>query len=1230
MKLRPMLLSLISLVVIVFVGLYLFLTWPWDAIPRDVSQRPAYTRWSFIVRLEDGALARLLRGNDMSAARLLSDSDIRLPVRYAELNAVGDIVPVLPGPFENLRRGGKRIATGIRDGNLFRLTLEHPGFSLKHILNVLKNRPGIQNIQPDFLYHVDDGLQKSEYSSRSLTVLNGYQYQDLELELAWAIEAGTTDVVVGILDTGVYYLDPGLEDRIWINQAELLTEGIDQSLLDSDGDGVVQSTELLNYMRNAGMDFDGNGCIDLRDLIHGASPFTDNLDADGNGYIDDLLGWDFINGDNDPIDDRVSGNEFTKRYGHGTAVASIVANAAEVPESEDGLRTDGGVSWGAMVLPQKVISASGAGSSSAIIAAVDYAISNGVRVTNNSYGNFDKQRLGDDFLFAMIAAAGEAQQLFVASAGNDASDNDQVPYYPGAFDLDNIIVVAAHTEDGGLRPSSQYGRNTVDLAAPGDAYDPPGFYVNEAGEQVPSCQRHWGQVFGGTSAAAPFVSGVIALMLSSGMTHSGLPEDAAPVNGTDLTAQQIKNLLLNSVTPEDELRDRVVSGGRLNAFRSLNNLLYGMHHGFYTTPAQVSFEAPWFGSYPEFNVAVVQPFKFVSLSSEPRAIKTFTGQERQRPGGVFQTEFSDDGSIVRAPDFILQPGASQRIALRFTPDAPATSYTGWAEPRYYIGAGAVEDIWSTYPLTVLSATSDSSYTPRLRTTGPINSGNIYPDAPARITQAFDLINDFPVPITWNADTGALPEGVRIVDSEGSEITEGFVLAATTPDQPARRTIGLEIERALLARGSYDLELVFNNAQNQQLRIPLRFFIRGKFDPIRFKAQAVNIYEVAFLDYDDDGDLDVLETLPGQINIYENIDNEEFLRVTDAPEFVHPLIDHAIGGLRRIAVGDFNGDQLDDVFFAGDGSNALFRNNGNGDFERIDAPVFVGGPADIPEKSEWIDYDVDGDPDLFVTYSKNPVDAQSQGVDRLYRNLRVESGQPDFELVAAAGFSVPLSSRFSAWGDADNDGDPDLVVLYQTNSADSGTYGRLYRNSGGGASPVFEAIDFSSVLSEELAALKIGVQGTHATWHDYDQDGRNDLLVTVSQSVAGNNDVILLRNTGGSTLAFTPYSIGGLGGMVDLSAASSWGDYNDGDADILVANPFNSAAVYLENQSVESGGGPLTPPQFIVEPSVLGADAADGGFVHVIWRDVDGDGDRDLLVGVNQAGNILYINTAVHD
>ena len=233
-----------------------------------------------------------------------------------------------------------------------------------------------------------------------------------------------------------------------------------------------------------------------------------------------VVGFDFVNGDPDPMDDHVQG--------HGTHVAGIIGARG------NNLLGVTGLCQSVRIMPIKILDSGGNGFTSDIIQAVDFAVANGAKVLNNSYGGSEYSVLVEE----AIQRAANAGVLFVAAAGNSHANNDLNPVYPANHNATcaNVISVGATTDRDGYAVVSNFGSKTVDIAAPGEAIL----------STLP------GDTFGiltGTSMAAPLVSGAAALV------HSRFPGIPLP---------QLKLRLLGTSNRLPALEGKVVNG-RLDA-----------------------------------------------------------------------------------------------------------------------------------------------------------------------------------------------------------------------------------------------------------------------------------------------------------------------------------------------------------------------------------------------------------------------------------------------------------------------------------------------------------------------------------------------------------------------------------------------------------------------------------------------------------------------------------------
>jgi len=322
--------------------------------------------------------------------------------------------------------------------------------------------PNIEYAEPNWVIELSAVPNDPSYSAQ-------WSLDKIGAPAAWDTATSGSGVVIGVVDTGIDLTHPDLAANLWTNPGEIA---------------------------------------------------ANNIDDDGNGFIDDVHGWDFASDDADPTDTN----------GHGTMVAGVIG---AVGNNATGVS---GVAWTAKLAALRI--GTGTASVYAAVEAIQYANAMGFRITSNSYGWWEG---GQSFLFDDVIAAAEAQgNLFVAAAGNEGHDNDQLPAYPSHYDNANVISVTATTASDALWSSGNYGARSVDLGAPGVAIETTargGGYTNGSG----------------TSFAAPLVAGAAALYWTA---------------NPSLTAAQVRDALLLHSEPVPTLNQTTVSGGRL----SLSNL----------------------------------------------------------------------------------------------------------------------------------------------------------------------------------------------------------------------------------------------------------------------------------------------------------------------------------------------------------------------------------------------------------------------------------------------------------------------------------------------------------------------------------------------------------------------------------------------------------------------------------------------------------------------------------
>jgi subtilisin family serine protease len=279
--------------------------------------------------------------------------------------------------------------------------------TVEEALEIYRNDPDVEYVEPNYYRYAtattpDDtffippferlwGLHNTGQDVNGTTGTVGADIDAIE---AWDTTTGSINVVVAVIDSGVDYNHPDLAANIWINQAELTG--------------------------------------------------TPGVDDDGNGMIDDIRGWDFVDDDNDPIDSD----------DHGTHVAGTVA---AVGNNNTGIT---GVSWTAKIMILRFLNGFGVGTDANAIRAIEYANANGAHIINNSWGGGGFNQFLKDAIDASTA-------VVVCAAGNDGTNNDNVPHYPSSYTSSNIIAVAATDQNDSRASFSSYGATSVDVAAPG-------------------------------------------------------------------------------------------------------------------------------------------------------------------------------------------------------------------------------------------------------------------------------------------------------------------------------------------------------------------------------------------------------------------------------------------------------------------------------------------------------------------------------------------------------------------------------------------------------------------------------------------------------------------------------------------------------------------------------------------------------------------------------------------
>jgi subtilisin family serine protease len=363
------------------------------------------------------------------------------------------------------------------------------GADIKTALKQLRKEKEILYAEPDYeVFALETGQMIPNDSSFSMQwnmhntgQTGGTVGADINAPEAWDIAKNTSNpVVIAVIDTGVQYTHPDIAANMWVNMAEK------------------------------------NG--------------LPGVDDDGNGYIDDIYGYDFCTSgktrDSDPMDD----------HGHGTHCAGVIG---AVTNNNLGVA---GVCWNAKIMAIKFLNSSGGGVTSDAIDCIGYAVKMGAKVMSNSWGGGSfSQALAD-----AIEAANQAGVLFVAAAGNSAVNTDTSPNYPSGYPSQNIIAVLATNYMDNMSSYSNWGLTSVDIGAPGGDSSSPVYscYIGSSYTNM-----------SGTSMACPHVAGACGLVISMCPNISHL---------------EVKNLVMNTADKLPVLNGKCVSGGRLDLQKAVS------------------------------------------------------------------------------------------------------------------------------------------------------------------------------------------------------------------------------------------------------------------------------------------------------------------------------------------------------------------------------------------------------------------------------------------------------------------------------------------------------------------------------------------------------------------------------------------------------------------------------------------------------------------------------------
>ena len=358
--------------------------------------------------------------------------------------------------------------------NVYKITY-NKDTDLSAVVPRYKIDSNVEYVEPNYIYRTCSAPNDLLFGSQwALAQSNDC---DIDATQAWDIQTGNSSVTIAIIDTGVDYNHPDLEYNIWNNPSEIPSNGIDD---------------------------------------------------DSNGYVDDVLGWDFISNDNDPMDYN----------GHGTHCAGI---SGAIGNNSIGIT---GVCWNCKIMSLKTLNNFGKGTSFGSVDAIIYAVDNGADVISMSWGGVFYSKLLKDAL----NYAHNNGVVLVAGVGNYNSD---VKFYPAAYE--NVIAVAATNQYDEKYSFSNWG-SWVDIAAPGEdilSLRANNTNMNPFGDYI-ICDNYY--ISSGTSMACPYVSGTVGLILSE-----------KPY----LSPDEVKKIICESADRLPPSVNKYIGSGRLNIYMAL-------------------------------------------------------------------------------------------------------------------------------------------------------------------------------------------------------------------------------------------------------------------------------------------------------------------------------------------------------------------------------------------------------------------------------------------------------------------------------------------------------------------------------------------------------------------------------------------------------------------------------------------------------------------------------------
>jgi subtilisin family serine protease len=881
--------------------------------------------------------------------------------------------------------------------------------SLAAFTDMLKDDPDVEYVQAAATYHIDSTVNDSLVAQQwALTKIKAFD--------AWNITKGADSVLIGIIDTGVDYLHPDLKNKIYINKGE------------------------------TGLDANGN---DKR---------FNGIDDDGDGFIDDYMGWDFVDRQGFPFD-STSGdylnwdNDPKDENGHGTCVAGIIG-----AETNNGIGV-AGTAPNLKMLIMRAFDAGGNGEEDDVAAAILYAVKMGAKVINMSFGD----TMFSYILRDVIRYAYSHNIVLVGSAGNGGSTELN---YPSAYP--EVISVSNSTSDDYISSSSSYG-STIDLAAPGSDI--------LTTKLKKSSDSYYGyELVSGTSASAPFVSAAAGLILSQ----------------KNFSNEEVKQILKSTADDIESAGWDIKSGsGRLNLYRALSVLApaitkFGYPSQDFSTYADTlninaTIQSPYFVKYELYYGAGLNPTTWTSLLTNQLYQITnqniYTLNLKSLPDSVYTLRlvlYQNNSATVE-----------ERVNFYITRSTPKIQTANLGNLYYgdksTVLAELVTDqrcITRMYYRRLNDNDFQFITLDGLSTNNQFVKQNHYGFIPKQLVQANTTYE-----IYLDAENMA---GLKSVLKDSSN---NYFTVKTDPDFSI--TTANEMSFSLPKGTLYKNPVNFLSANKNEVLLNQYYSIQDslfyglfklendKFSKVTSDSLMDNIPR-AVGDFNGDGKTDIFATW-GRLGSY----------LTQKQQYAFPLsaIIDTVKDFFPVLAEDIDGDGKIEVVSLNNSSNVISIKGVNDD----NSLTLKGTLTDFANTSSSFDYSVGN----FVT-----ADCNKDGVKELwcvdnsgnilYYNMKGSGNYTQGGYIAT--YDSVSSNNIMSVGDYDGDGIDDIAILFNCNSIAPYQYLLIFNMKNNKFNILYDRYFLNPATSKEFVSASFPVAYNSVRFVDVDNDKKDELVV----------------------------------------------------------------------------------------------------------------------------------------